>query len=108
MAALARQNHAQLIGGLLPLGRHRVVSDTEKAAYDASVANGGSCPETVFLSIGDLKKLLRPHFTSMRFMKRNCDDVMYKGRVKVMRKSAADPWAILGLDIYFRATRQAA
>jgi SAM-dependent methyltransferase len=103
-----RKTFGELTRDLGLSNARRAVGEREKAAYDASTDDGAACPETVFLSIGDLKRMLRPAFSTMKFMKRNCDPIGIP-KVPIRRE-----WILpvvgpaMGLDIYVRACKKAA
>jgi SAM-dependent methyltransferase len=87
--------------------RERTADRDQIAAYDRG-ANGRAAPETVFLSIRDLRAMLRD-FASVRFTKQNCDPwVSRRGPVVVSRARLLPTLGrVLGLDIYLEARKAA-
>lgn len=83
-------------------------NEKQNAAYDSDL-NGQGAPETEFLSIRDLKRILN-RFGSVQFTKRNCEGMLkYNGRFLISRDRllpVIGPW--LGLDIYLEARKTAA
>lgn len=87
------------------LGRRpAALSPVQRAQYDTN-GTGQAAPETVLLSIGELKQMLR-QFESVSFRKRNADPLTLRGRVLLRRETLLGilgPW--LGLDIYLEARK---
>jgi SAM-dependent methyltransferase len=80
--------------------------DTQsRAAYDANQA-GDAAPETVLLSIAQLRRMLGG-FDHVTFSKQNCDPLIRRnGTVLVDRsKLLSNLGRLLGLDIYFEARK---
>jgi SAM-dependent methyltransferase len=99
----------ELLRGIGLRHKRREVAEQEKKVYDFSLAAGNACPETVFLSVGDLKKMLRPAFCETRFLKRNSDAVYVRGRLLFTRARALKiVGPVMGLDIYMRTRKRAA
>jgi SAM-dependent methyltransferase len=82
----------------------RSLNAEQRLAYDGNAA-GKSAPETVLLSIGEIKKMLRP-FASVSCQKQNADDLHHKGKIYIAReKLLGNLGRVLGLDIYLEATK---
>jgi SAM-dependent methyltransferase len=75
----------------------------QRRAFDANSA-GTAAPETVFLSIAELRRMLR-RFPSVAFAKQNCDPLAV-GRWHVPRARLLSTLGrFLGLDIYVKAVK---
>jgi SAM-dependent methyltransferase len=76
-----------------------------RAAYDANSA-GEAAPETVLLSVSQLRKMLN-EFQDVKFSKQNCDPLVTRnGSIVVDRtKLLSNLGRWLGLDIYFEARK---
>lgn len=96
------------VGEMFSAERKLKGNEQQNAAYDAHVA-GQAAPETEFLSIRDLKRILK-QFGSVKFTKQNCEGMLkYKGEFLISRARLlplVGPW--LGLDIYLEAQKPAA
>jgi SAM-dependent methyltransferase len=72
--------------------------------YDHNAA-GDAAPETVLLSIHQLRRMLRA-FECLTFAKQNCDPLFCRGRVLVNREKLLPTLGrTLGLDIYVEARK---
>jgi SAM-dependent methyltransferase len=89
------------------VGRPTALDTNARAQYDAN-HKGDAAPETVLLSVRDLRKMLDT-FETVRCQKRNADNLFYKGKLMVARdKLLGNVGRVLGLDIYIEATKPAA
>ena len=70
-----------------------------RGADDASIATGKPCPVTTFVSIGELRSLLRLWFTSA--LMNGIDDLMVKGKVWIMRGRSRLPRTYFGAGHLF-------
>jgi SAM-dependent methyltransferase len=79
-------------------------SEEQRRAYDAST-DGEAAPETVFLSIGQLRRMLR-RYSWVTFEKENCTDLAISRLCFIPRKTLLPSLGkTLGLDIYIRARK---
>jgi SAM-dependent methyltransferase len=81
-----------------------VYSADQRRVFDSNLA-GEEAPETVFLSIHQLRNMLK-QFSGVRFHKENCDANFWGGNMFGMRKRLL-PYLgrSMGLDIYFEAVK---
>lgn len=79
-------------------------SEEQRRAYDASI-DGRAAPETVFLSIGQLRRMFR-RYSRVTFEKENCTDLAISRVYFIPRKTLLPSLGkTLGLDIYIRARK---
>jgi SAM-dependent methyltransferase len=79
-------------------------SEAQRRAYDAD-GHGSAAPETVCLSIGELRRMLAA-FEGVQLCKRNCDPITVLGKTLVRRErllGTLGRW--LGLDVYVEARK---
>ncbi len=80
------------------------LSERQRAQYDVN-RSGQAAPETVLLSIGELKRMLW-RFESVSFSKQNADPLSIRGKVLLRREKLLGTlgrW--LGLDVYVEARK---
>jgi SAM-dependent methyltransferase len=102
-----RDTFREMLRNMGLIGARRELSAQQRAQYDANAA-GAAAPETVLLSAGEIKRMLRA-FESVRCMKQNADHLLRKGQVLVTReKLLGNLGRLLGLDIYIEARKASA
>ena len=78
--------------------------EAQRRAYDADSA-GRAAPETVFLSMRDLRQMLS-RFSAFAMRKENCDHITLRGRAIVPRRLLLSSLGRLaGLDIYLQLVK---
>lgn len=99
---------AALFGEAFSRKSKRERDERANAAYDTDMAGKGA-PETDFLSIRDLKEILK-QFGSVQFKKQNCDGMfIYRGQFLLQREKLLPVLGpLMGLDIYMEAQKSAA
>jgi SAM-dependent methyltransferase len=84
--------------------RKQRLLDEQRKAYDQN-AQGMGAPETILLSMRDLRRMLS-RFEGVRLQKQNCDPLFFFGRLVATReKLLTSLGRRLGLDIYFEARK---
>lgn len=85
-------------------GRSVIASQDQRANYDSNL-DGTAAPETIFVSIQELKQMFAA-FSDVAFHKENCDDLTFRGRLISDRKTLLSSLGKLwGLDIYIQARK---
>lgn len=80
------------------------ITGEQKEAYDAN-SSGNAAPETIFLSIKQLKKML-VRFSDVKFHKENCDPIYISRFITLSRPSMLPIIGkLMGLDIYIEARK---
>jgi 2-polyprenyl-3-methyl-5-hydroxy-6-metoxy-1,4-benzoquinol methylase len=80
------------------------INVSQRKAYDTD-SSGNGAPETVFLSVGQLNKMLSK-FSSVKVTKENTDHITLRGRTLIPRSillTTLGRW--LGLDLYIRVRK---
>lgn len=99
-----RKTFLALFQGLARRRNQETLTERQRAQYDAN-SQAQSAPETVLLSIGELKRMLAA-FDSVAFQKHNADPFLFWGRILFRREALLKNVArVLGLDIYVEATK---
>jgi SAM-dependent methyltransferase len=91
--------------------RPNAATEEQRRAYDTNAA-GTAAPETVFLSVSALRRMLA-RFSRVQIQKENCTDLALSARIPLLRKRIALPFIPrqrllptlgrrLGLDLYVR------
>ena len=85
-------------------GNHTIYGADQRKAYDLNLAGEGA-PETVFLSIRQLRQMLKS-FSRVHFQKENCA-VSFPGSAMLDIRNRLLPslGRLMGLDIYFEAIK---
>jgi SAM-dependent methyltransferase len=97
----------EALRSLLPGGGPRRLAEGQAWSYDHN-ARGQAAPEVVALSIGELRRMLH-RFARATFWKRNADNLFIRRRCVVRRERILSTVGrLLGLDIYFEATKSPA
>jgi SAM-dependent methyltransferase len=88
----------------IPFRKTAQLTEEQRRAYDSN-EQGVAAPESVCLSIGELRKMLGS-FRDLRFRKRNCDPLVLRGRLLFKRETLLSTLGrLLGLDIYLEARK---
>lgn len=95
----------EVFRGLLPARRQELATD-QRWSYDHNRA-GAAAPETVLLSIRELRRMLA-RYASVTCQKQNCDPLVVRGKIWAERMKLLPTlgrW--LGLDVYITARKAA-